>query len=199
MFEQIPGGIEFGRKYPEVIKLAKFMHGRLRSQGMHAGGLVVSKEPISNYAPMQSAKDNSDPSGQRIPLVAYDMEVVAEIGLIKYDFLGLKALSILSDTVKAIKARHGVTIDLNALSLNDPKIYENLSNGYTKGVFQCEAVPYTNLLIKMGGVKNFDELVASNALVRPGAMNSSAGASFINRKEGREMVEYAHPIMQKLS
>ena len=196
MFSGTPNGIEFSRKYPEVMKLAKFMHGRIRSQGMHAGGLVVSKEPISNYAPMQTAKDNSDEAGARIPLVAYDMEVVAEIGLIKYDFLGLKALSILSDTVKMVKERHGIDIDLNSIALDDAKIYDNLSKGYTKGVFQCEAVPYTNLLIKMGGVKNFDELVASNALVRPGAMNSSAGASFINRKEGTEMVEYVHKDMQ---
>lgn len=196
MWEATDKGKEFKKKYPEVVKLAKFLHGRLRTQGMHAGGIVVSKEPISNYAPMQTAKDNSDESGARIPLVAYDMNTAAEIGFIKYDFLGLKALTILSDTLAMIKDRHGKEIDLDTLPLDDKHVYRNLSEGWTKGVFQAEATPYTNLIIKMGGVKNFDELVASNALVRPGAMNSSAGQAFIDRKEGREMIEYTHPSMQ---
>lgn len=196
MWEATDKGAEFKKKYPEVVKLAKFMFGRLRTQGMHAGGIVVSKEPISNYAPMQTAKDNSDEAGNRIPLVAYDMNTAAEIGFIKYDFLGLKALTILSDTVAMIKDRHGKEIDLDAIPLDDKRVYKNLSEGYTKGVFQCEAVPYTNLLIKMGGVSNFDDLVASNALVRPGAMNSTAGAAYIARNKGEEMIQYHHPIMQ---
>jgi DNA polymerase-3 subunit alpha len=185
----------FIKKYPEVIRLAKFLYGRRRTQGMHAGGLVVSREPISNYAPMQTAKDNSDEAGARIPLVAYDMETAADIGFIKYDFLGLKALTIISQTLKMIKGRTGKDIVLTDLDLDDKRIYKNLSQGFTRAVFQCEATPYTNLLIKMGGVKGFDDLVASNALVRPGAMNSSAGAAFIARNKGEEMVEYHHPDM----
>lgn len=196
MFEGTDKGKEFAKKYPEVMKLAKFMHGRLRTQGMHAGGIVVSKEPIANYAPMQTAKDNSDEAGARIPLVAYDMNVAADIGFIKYDFLGLKALTILSDTLAMVKDRTGTEIDLDALPLDDKRVYRNLSEGWTKGVFQCEAVPYTNLLIKMGGVKNFNDLVASNALVRPGAMNSTAGAAYISRNKGEEMIQYHHPKMQ---
>lgn len=189
-------GKEFSKKYPEVIKLGKFLHGRIRSQGMHAGGIVVSSEPISKYAPMQTAKDNSDESGARIPLVAYDMEVAAEVGFIKYDFLGLKALTIISDTLAMVEKRHGKKIDLDTMPLDDKKIYKSLSQGWTKGVFQCEATPYTNLLIKMGGIQSFDDLVASNALVRPGAMNSTAGAAYIARNKGEEMITYHHPIMQ---
>lgn len=189
-------GRDFMREYPEVIRLAKYLYGRVREQGMHAGGIVMSKEPISDYAPMQTAKDTQDDSAPRIPLVAYDMDTAAEIGFIKYDWLGLKALSILTDTLDAIKDRHGRDIDLFDIGWDDKNVYRQLSEGYTKGVFQCEQTPYTGLLIKMGGVKNFDELAASNALVRPGAANSSAGAAFINRKEGREMVEYHHPDMQ---
>ena len=199
MFEGTDKGKEFSKKYPDVMKLAKFLHGRLRTQGMHAGGIVVSKEPISNYAPMQTAKDNSDEAGSRIPLVAYDMNTAAEIGFIKYDFLGLKALTIISDTLKMVKERHGKDIDLDSLPLDDKKVYRNLSEGYTKGVFQCEAVPYTNLLIKMGGVRNFNDLVASNALVRPGAMNSTAGAAYISRNKGEEMITYHHPKMQEFT
>jgi len=195
-FAQTDKGKEFGQKYPEVIKLAKFMLGRISSQGMHAGGIVVSKEPINKYAPMQTAEDKSDKSGSRIPLVAYDMNDAAEIGFIKYDFLGLKALSIIADTLGMIKDRHGIDIDLNALPLDDKRIYDSISEGWTKGVFQAEAVPSTNLIIKMGGVANFDELVASNALVRPGAANSTAGEAFILRKKGQEMVQYPHAVME---
>lgn len=201
-FQQWEGtekGQEFKKKYPEVVNLAKFMYGRLRTQGMHAGGLVVANQPISNFAPMQTAKDNSDPAGNRIPLVALDMNEAADIGLIKYDFLGLKALTIISDTLKSIKERHGKDIDLDKLALDDRKVYRNLSEGYTKGVFQAEAVPYTNMIIKMGGVKNFNDLVASNALVRPGAANSSAGASYIARNKGEEMIQYFHPDMQEFT
>jgi DNA polymerase-3 subunit alpha len=131
MWEATDKGKEFKKKYPEVVNLAKFMHGRIRTQGMHAGGIVVSKEPISNYAPMQSAKDNSDESGSRIPLVAYDMKVAEEIGFVKFDWLGLKALTIISDTLEMIKQRHGEDIDLDALSLDDDNVYKNLSEGWT--------------------------------------------------------------------
>jgi DNA polymerase-3 subunit alpha len=195
IWEATDKGKEFKKKYPDTIRLAKYIYGRLRTQGMHAGGIVLSSEPINKYAPMQTAKDNSDPSGMRIPVVALDMEEAADLGLIKMDFLGLKALTIISETLNLIKDRHGRDIDLYAIPLDDKKVYKSLSEGWTKGVFQCEAVPYTNLIVKMGGVKNFDELVASNALVRPGAANSSAGKAFIERKEGREMIEYHHPDM----
>lgn len=194
-WEETERGSEFAKKYPEVMKLARFMYKRLRTQGMHAGGIIVSSEPINRYAPMQSAKDSNDEAGERVPLVAVDMGEAESIGFVKYDFLGLKALSIISETKKSIKARYNVDIDLMSIPLDDKDVYKNLSEGYTKGVFQCEAVPYTNLLIAMGGVSNFDELVASNALVRPGAMKSTAGEAFIKRKQGQEMIEYPHVKM----
>jgi len=122
------------------------------------------------------------------------MDTVADIGLIKLDALGLKTLSVISDTLKSIKDRTGKEINLSSLPLDDPKVYKMLGEGYTKGVFQAEATPYTNLLIKMG-VDKFEDLVASNALVRPGAMNT-VGASYIKRKRGDEAVQYVHPIMK---
>lgn len=195
-WEATDKGKEFKKKYPDVVRLAKILHGRIRSQGMHAGGVVMSSEPISKYAPMQTAKDNSDTSGNRIPLIALDMEQAADIGFIKNDWLGLKALSIITDTVNAVHKRHGIFLDMPRLPLDDKKVYRELSEGWTKGVFQCEAVPYTNLIIKMGGLRGFNDLVASNALVRPGAANSTAGASYINRNKGIEMVDYHHKIMQ---
>lgn len=189
-------GSEFAKKYPEVIRLAKYLYGRVRSQGMHAGGVVLSSEPINKYAPMQTAEDKNDKAAGRIPLVALDMEEAAQVGFIKYDLLGLKALTIISDTLKDIKKRYGKDLDLLAVPIDDKKIYSNLSDGWTKAVFQCEAVPYTNLIIKMGGLKGFDDLVASNALVRPGAMNSTAGAAYIARNKGEQKVTYPHECMK---
>jgi DNA polymerase-3 subunit alpha len=193
-FKKTPRGKEFTQKYPEVVSLAESLRGRIRGGGMHAAGIVVSKDPISGIAPIETAKDPNDDNGPRIPVVAMDMERVADVGLIKLDALGLKTLSVINDTLKSIKATTGKDIDLDALPLDDKKVYRMLSEGYTKGVFQCEAVPYTNLLIQLG-ISSFDELSASNALVRPGAMKT-IGKSYLARKEGREMVEYAHPIMQ---
>lgn len=184
-------GREFNRNHPEVVPLAKALHGRLRGSGIHAAGLVVSKEPLEKYVPIQTAKNPSDPSGPRIQYVACDMNTAADIGLIKMDFLGLKTLSVIQDTLDDIALRHKRRINLLDIDLDDKNVYDMLSKGYTKGVFQCEAVPYTNLILKMGGVWSFDELVASNALVRPGAMNT-IGAEYIARKNGKSTVTFAH-------
>jgi DNA polymerase III subunit alpha len=185
---------EFRMKYPEVVWLAEKLRGRIRSVGVHAAGVVVAKDDLRKYAPVESREDAQDKVSGRIPVVAYDMDQVADIGLIKLDALGLKTLSVISDTVESIKSRTGKAIDFSKITLDDPKVYQLLSEGYTKGVFQAEATPYTNLLMKMG-VDKFEDLAASNALVRPGAMNT-VGAAYINRKHGREAVEFTHKIMK---
>jgi DNA polymerase-3 subunit alpha len=184
----------FKQKYPEVLKFASDLRGRIRSVGIHAAGVVVAKEPISKYAPIETRSDKDEDVSGRVPVVAYDMDQAADIGLIKFDVLGLKTLSVIQDTVNMVKERHKINISLNELPLDDKLIFEDLSNGFTKGVFQAEATPYTNLLIKMG-VDKFEDLVASNALVRPGAMNT-VGAEYMARKRGDKMVSYVHPIMQ---
>jgi DNA polymerase-3 subunit alpha len=189
-----PNTKEFRTKYPEVTWLADRLRGRIRSVGVHAAGVVVAKDDLRKFAPVESREDAQDKVSGRIPVVAYDMDTVADIGLIKLDALGLKTLSVMSDTLKSIKARSGKDINLSSLPLDDPKVYKMLSDGYTKGVFQAEATPYTNLLIKMG-VDKFEDLAASNALVRPGAMNT-VGASYIKRKHGDEAVQFIHPIMK---
>jgi DNA polymerase-3 subunit alpha len=193
-FVDSPNTKEFRMKYPEVVWLAEKLRGKIRSVGVHAAGVVVAKDDIRNYAPIESREDAQDKVSGRIPVVAYDMDTVADIGLIKLDALGLKTLSVISDTLKSIKDRSGKEIKLSSLKFDDPAVYKILSEGYTKGVFQAEATPYTNLLIKMG-VDKFEDLVASNALVRPGAMNT-VGASYINRKQGREAVDYTHATMR---
>jgi DNA polymerase-3 subunit alpha len=182
----------FREKYPEIEVYGDQLRGRIRGTGIHAAGVVTSKSPIFKYAPMETR--TSPGSGERIPVVAVDMEEAERIGLIKIDALGLKTLSVLRDTLDIIKDRSGVEINLLDLDMEDPKVYEMLSSGYTKGVFQCEATPYTNLLVKMG-VKNFAELAASNALVRPGAMNT-IGKDYILRKHGKQNLDYKHQKMK---
>jgi DNA polymerase-3 subunit alpha len=185
----------FREKYPEVEQYGEQLRGRIRGTGIHAAGVVTSKNPIFRYAPMETR--NSPGSDERIPVVAVDMEEAEKIGLIKIDALGLKTLSVINDTVNIIKEREGVDIDLLNIDMSDPKVYEMLSQGYTKGIFQCEATPYTNLLVKMG-VKNLEELSASNALVRPGAMNT-IGKDYIERKHGRQAVNYLHQTMKQFT
>jgi DNA polymerase-3 subunit alpha len=185
----------FRMKYPEVVKYGEQLRGRIRGTGIHAAGVVTAKDSIFKYAPMETRV--APGSKDRIPVVAVDMNEAADIGLIKLDVLGLKTLTVIDETIKTIKQRHKVDIKLNSIDLNDKKVYEMLSDGRTKGVFQCEATPYTNLLVKMG-VSNLDELAASNALVRPGAMNT-IGKTYLARKHGKTITEYIHPIMQEFT
>jgi DNA polymerase-3 subunit alpha len=191
-FKTSPTTSEFRRKYPEVTELAENLRGRIRSIGMHAGGLVIANQPISNFVPTQTAKDPDNASGPRVSYIACDMVEAEKIGLIKYDFLGLKTLSVIADACRMIKDRHGVELDLDHMEMDDPAVYEALSNGETVGSFQSEATPYTRMLIDIGGVKDFTELAASNALVRPGAANSSFGATYVNGKNGAR-IKSLHP------
>ena len=182
----------FREKYPEVVALGDQLRGRIRGTGIHAAGVVTSKEPIFKYAPLETR--NVTGADERIPVVAVDMEEAERIGLIKIDALGLKTLSVLKDTLDIIEERHDKKIDLLKIDMDDKNVYQMLSDGYTKGIFQCEATPYTNLLVKMG-VKNLSELAASNALVRPGAMNT-IGKDYIMRKHGRQNINYLHQILK---
>ena len=185
----------FREKYPEVEKYGEQLRGRIRGTGIHAAGVVTSKHPIFKFAPMETR--TSPGNKERIPVVAVDMVEAERIGLIKIDALGLKTLSVLRDALDIIKSRHGKDIDLLKVDTDDAKVYEMLSSGYTKGVFQCEATPYTNLLVKMG-VKSFAELAASNALVRPGAANT-IGKDYILRKQGRQNIDYKHQVMKSFT
>ena len=186
---------EFREKYPEVEVYGEKLRGRIRGTGIHAAGVVTSKDPIFRFAPMETR--SSPGSDERIPVVGVDMEEAERIGLIKIDALGLKTLSVVKDTIDMVKQNHYVDIDLLSIKMDDANVYQMLSDGYTKGVFQCEATPYTNLLVKMG-VKNLDELAASNALVRPGAMNT-IGKDYIARKHGKQNVSYIHQIMKEFT
>lgn len=195
VFVDSPQGQEFNEKYPEVLKLASALRGRIRGTGMHAAGVVLSSKPLANFMPIETATNTADKNAPRIPLIPNDMNQVADIGGIKMDALGLKTLSVIEDAVKLIEDRYDRRINLLELPLDDANVYRMLSEGHTKGVFQCEAVPYTNLLIKMQ-VSTFDDLSVSNALIRPGAMNVF-GDSYLARKAGKEKPVPIHPDLDK--
>jgi len=182
----------FREKYPEIESYGDQLRGRIRGTGIHAAGVVTSKQPIFKFAPMETR--TSPGNKERIPVVAVDMTEAEKIGLIKIDALGLKTLSVLKDTLTIVQQREGKKIDLLSVDMEDSKVYQMLSDGFTKGVFQCEAAPYTNLLVRMG-VKNFAELAASNALVRPGAANT-IGKDYIARKHGKQNIRYHHQVMK---
>ncbi len=185
----------FREKYPEVEIYGDQLRGRIRGTGIHAAGVVTSKNPIFRYAPLETR--SSPGSDERIPVVGVDMEEAERIGLIKIDALGLKTLSVMQDAIAEIEKNHYKKINLLEIDLEDPKVYEMISEGYTKGVFQCEAAPYTNLLVRMG-VKNLNELAASNALVRPGAMNT-IGKDYIARKHGKQNIDYLNKVMKPIT
>jgi DNA polymerase-3 subunit alpha len=186
--------VQFRTKYPDVVELASQLRGRIRSVGMHAAGVVTSSLPIEDYAPFETRSDPSDKIVGRIPSVAWDMEECADVGLIKLDILGLSTLDVIHDNLKLIEERHNIKLDLNSIPLDDKRVFAGLSRGNTVGVFQADAGPYRNLLMDMG-VDDFEDLVASNALVRPGARNT-VGEIFIRRKQGKEKIDALHPLVE---
>jgi DNA polymerase III subunit alpha len=197
-FMQSPQTLEFRTKYPEVVEYSSMLSGRIRGTGMHPAGIVVSREPIEKFAPIEVRKDKkATVANEMVPVVAYDMDAVADIGLIKLDLLGLKTLTVISDTLGAIKDRHGIDIDMTSLPLDDQEVYKMISSGSTKGVFQAEAKPYTHLIMQMG-IDNFGDLAVSNALVRPGAMNT-IGATYVARKKGTEPVVFQNETMRLIT
>jgi DNA polymerase-3 subunit alpha len=196
-FETSPNTLEFRNKYPEVLDYARKLRNRIRGNGYHPSGLLIAKDELTKWTPLESRKDENNPVNQRILVSSYDMDTVADIGLIKYDLLGLKTLSVIKDAVDEIKRGRGKEIDLLAIDREDTKVYDMLNAGYTKGVFQLEQPAYTKLVTEMK-LSTFGHLVASNALVRPGAMNT-VGESFVARKDGREQVQYIHPIMEPIT
>lgn len=190
-----PATKEFRKKYPEVVKLANMMRGRLRSVGMHAAGVVISSEPITNYAAVESATHPEDSSKDRVEVLAMDDEAAADLGLIKFDILGLSALTNIAETVKFIKKYEGVDIDIDSLDLNDEAVYKSINKRSTLGVFQLEGNAFTKILDKMP-IENFNDLVTSTSLIRPGAANSSFGQRFLDARNGKDWKPYCEEMRE---
>jgi DNA polymerase-3 subunit alpha len=182
----------FCRKYPDITTIARDLEGRIRNAGVHAAGMVVSSIPLSEVCPVETRKDST--TGERSVVTAFDMDDAEAVGLIKIDVLGLKTVSVIKDCINKIKETRGVDVSELSLTLDDPKVYENFNAGNTVGVFQTDAAAYRNLIERMG-IDNFNDLVVSNALVRPGALLSQ-GQRYIDCKKGVAKPEYPHPIMK---
>ncbi|MDD2942868.1 MAG: DNA polymerase III subunit alpha [bacterium] len=172
----------------QLIDLAQKLEGLSRHVSTHAAGLVIADRPLVDYLPLILDKDEQ-------VVTQFSMKWVEKIGLVKFDFLGLKTLTVLHGAVQMIKETEGVEIDLNNLPLADKKVYRMLSTGQTTGVFQLESSGMTEMLCRLKPT-NFEDIVAMLALYRPGPLDSGMADHYINRKNGREKVVYLHPLLE---
>lgn len=177
-------------KIKNLLSVARSLEGLNRHASTHAAGVVISDQPLVNFMPLYR--------GQHDEIVSqYDMKAIEKIGLIKFDFLGLKTLTIIDDTLKIIKRTRGKEIRINEIIPEDPQVYAQLSTGDTMGVFQLESAGMRELIIKMKP-SLFPDLIALVALYRPGPLGSGMVDEFINRKHGRLNVKYELPQLETI-
>ncbi|MDC6480902.1 DNA polymerase III subunit alpha, partial [Flavobacteriaceae bacterium] len=172
----------------ETINQARILEGSLRNVGTHACGIIITPDDITNFVPIATAKDSD------LFVTQYDNSVVESAGLLKMDFLGLKTLTLIKDTVKLIKYKHDIDIDIDSIPLDDTKTYELFQKGETVGVFQYESAGMQKYLRDLKPTV-FEDLIAMNALYRPGPLEYIP--SFVNRKNGKEDITYDIPIMEE--
>ncbi|QDO93536.1 DNA polymerase III subunit alpha [Formosa sediminum] len=172
----------------DTLNLARRLEGSVRNTGIHACGVIITPDDITKFVPVSLAKDSD------LYVTQFDNSVVEDAGLLKMDFLGLKTLTLIKDTVKIVKAKHDIDLDPENFPLDDVKTYELFQRGETIGVFQYES---PGMQKHMQSLKPtvFDDLIAMNALYRPGPMEYIP--SFIRRKHGEEEIEYDLPAMEE--
>ncbi len=171
-----------------TVNMARTLEGSLRNTGIHACGVIITPDDITNFVPIATARDSD------LYVTQFDNAVVENAGLLKMDFLGLKTLTLIKDTCKIVKARQGIDLDPDAFPLDDAKTYELFQRGETVGIFQYESVGMQKHLKELKP-SVFDDLIAMNALYRPGPMEYIP--SFIARKHGREEISYDLPEMEE--
>ena len=176
-----------------TIKYAKMLEGTVRGTGIHACGFIICRDPISDHVPVSTA-DDPDFKGTKTNCTQYDGHVIESTGLIKMDFLGLKTLSELKEACANIKRTRGIDVDLDTIPIDDPKTYELYQQGRTIGTFQFESAGMQKYLRELHPTV-FEDLIAMNALYRPGPMDYIP--SFIARKNKREDITYDIPCMEK--
>ena len=174
----------------ELVDLAKSVEGTKFNVGTHAAGVIISRDPLSNIVPVQKSKEG-------IIVTQYPMADIEKLGLLKMDFLGLRNLTIIDNSLKLIKSRTNIEINIDELPLDDVKVYEMLSRGETDGVFQLESSGM-KALVKDLRPSVFEDLGALVALFRPGPLNSGMVKDFVQRKHGRAKVEYKHPALEPI-
>ena len=176
----------------KILELGTRIEGLARHASVHAAGVVIAPGPLADYVPVCLAPQEADAI-----ITQFDGVGLEQVGMLKIDILGLKTLTVIHDTVEMVRARHGVTLAMETLDLADPEVYRLLRAGRTAGVFQFESPLATDCLRNMQ-CDRFDDLVAANALLRPGPLDTGMHLVFINRKLGREPVRYPHPALEEI-
>ena len=176
-----------------TIKYAKMLEGTVRGTGIHACGFIICRDPISDWVPISTA-DDPDFKDTKTNCTQYDGHVIESTGLIKMDFLGLKTLSELKEACANVKLYRGIDVDLDTIPIDDPKTYELYQQGRTIGTFQFESAGMQKYLRELKPTV-FEDLIAMNALYRPGPMGYIP--QFIRRKHGEEPITYDIPVMEK--
>ncbi|HUG39600.1 MAG TPA: DNA polymerase III subunit alpha [Longimicrobiales bacterium] len=191
-----------------LIEYAQVLEGLARHASVHAAGVVIAPGPLQEYVPVctQSTRGSGANGDEDTLVTQWDMNALEQAGMLKMDFLGLKTLTVIDDAVKAVRARHGAlnhpvtgeaVARIEDVPLDDPAVYEMLSRGGTGGVFQFESSLATDKLRTMR-CDRFEDLIATNALIRPGPLDSGMTDVFIRRKLGKEPVRYPHPKLEEV-
>ncbi|HAS36131.1 MAG TPA: DNA polymerase III subunit alpha [Flavobacteriales bacterium] len=176
-----------GGRAADILEQAEILEGSVRNTGIHACGVIITPENLTNLIPVATSKDSD------LLVTQFDNKVVEDAGMLKMDFLGLKTLTIIKHAIRIIKSRHGVEIDIDDIPLDDEATFELYQKGETNGTFQFESVGMQKNLRKLKPT-NIEDLIAMNALFRPGPMQFID--TFIARKHGREPVEYPHAELE---
>jgi len=174
-----------------VWEFAKALEGLNRNAGTHAAGVVISNEELWHKTPLFK------PSGQDTLATQYNGKYVEDVDLIKFDFLGLKTLTVVDEALKLVKERHGVEINFNEIDIQDKKVYEYISTGDTLGLFQIESSGMQDLAKKLKPT-GFEDVIAMLALYRPGPMESGMLNDFVERKHGRAKITYMFPELEPI-
>ena len=181
----------------EVIDVAKGLEGLKRSTGIHAAAVVISKEPLTEYLPLQRKPEQGKSVEESPVITQYEMHGVEELGLLKMDFLGLRNLDVITDAVALIRESADPTFDIDQVPLDEPKVFELLGRGETTGVFQLESTEMQRLLRAMAPT-SFEDVSAVIALYRPGPMGVRMHYDYADRKNKRKPVEYFHPEAEEV-
>ncbi|NNE94504.1 MAG: DNA polymerase III subunit alpha, partial [Acidimicrobiales bacterium] len=180
-----------------VVDVAKGLEGLRRSDGIHAAAVVITKDPLTDYMPIQRKPEKDKPIEEAPVVTQYEMHGVEELGLLKMDFLGLRNLDVITDTVELVKEVHGVEVDIDEVDLDDPATYELLQQGNTIGVFQLESPPMRALIRRMGPT-SFEDVAALVALYRPGPMAKNMHVDYADRKNKKQSITYDHPDEEEI-
>ncbi|MFN5582801.1 DNA polymerase III subunit alpha [Gemmatimonas sp.] len=186
-------------RYTQLLDFAVKLEGLSRHTGVHAAGVVIAPGPIDDFVPIctQATKGSGSDGDERVIVTQYDMTALEKAGMLKMDFLGLTTLTVITDTLKNVKERSGIDVILEERGFTDEKTYQVLRAGRTGGVFQFESPLATDVLKRMR-CDRFDDLVASNALLRPGPLDAGMHNVYIRRKRGEEATVYPLPELEPI-